>query len=70
MERGVSTWSVPICYKQGRKIVQLSSVRAAVKRGLERVKLKNLQLLEIVARERLVKTQKAEKRLSGCCGDL
>jgi hypothetical protein len=27
-------------------------------------------LLEVVARERLVKTQQVGKRLSGCCGDL
>jgi hypothetical protein len=27
-------------------------------------------LLEAVARERLMKTQQAGKRLSGCCGDL
>jgi hypothetical protein len=27
-------------------------------------------LLEVVARERLVKTQQVQKRLSGCCGDL
>jgi hypothetical protein len=27
-------------------------------------------LLKAVARERLMKTQQAEKRLSGCCGDL
>jgi hypothetical protein len=27
-------------------------------------------LLEAVAREQLVKTQQAGKRLSGCCGDL
>jgi hypothetical protein len=27
-------------------------------------------LLEAVARERLLKTQQARKRLSGCCGDL
>jgi hypothetical protein len=38
---GVSTWSVPRCYKQRTKSVQLSSAREAVKRGLERVKLKN-----------------------------
>jgi hypothetical protein len=27
-------------------------------------------LLEAVVRERLMKTQQARKRLSGCCGDL
>jgi hypothetical protein len=27
-------------------------------------------LLEAVARERLMKTKQAGKRLSGCCGDL
>jgi hypothetical protein len=34
----------------------------------ERVKMKNL--LEAVARERLVKIEQAGKRLRGCCGDL
>jgi hypothetical protein len=34
--------------------------------------MKNLALLENVARERLVTTEQAEKKmgLSGCCGDL
>jgi hypothetical protein len=27
-------------------------------------------LIEVVARERLMKKQQARKRLSGCCGDL
>jgi hypothetical protein len=27
-------------------------------------------LLEAVTRERMTKTQEAEKRLRGCCGDL
>jgi hypothetical protein len=27
-------------------------------------------LLEVVAREQLMKTQQARKKLSGCCGDL
>jgi hypothetical protein len=41
-----------------------------VKRGLEGVKLKNFPLLEVVARERMVKTQQVGKRLSEFCGDL
>jgi hypothetical protein len=36
-----------------------------VKKGLERVKLKNLHLLEAAARERLVKTWQAGKGLAG-----
>jgi hypothetical protein len=51
-------------------IVDKSTVRAAVTGGPECGKLKNLPLLEAVARERLMKTQQAEKRISGCCGDL
>jgi hypothetical protein len=27
-------------------------------------------LIEVVARERLIKTRQSGKRLSGCCGDL
>jgi hypothetical protein len=45
------------------KLVDSSSAWAAVTRGPERVKLKNL--LEAVARERLVKTQHAGKGLAG-----
>jgi hypothetical protein len=45
-----------------------SSVPEAVKMGPERVKLKNA-LLKAVTWERLVKTEQAGKRLSGCCGD-
>jgi hypothetical protein len=37
-KRGVSTWSVPRSYKEDHS----SSVRVCVKRGLVRVKLKNL----------------------------
>jgi hypothetical protein len=47
---------------------ELSSAQEAVKRGPERETLKNLQL-EAVARERLLKTQQAGKRLVGFCGD-
>jgi hypothetical protein len=43
---------------------ELSSVREAVKRGTERVKLKEFLLSETVARERLVKTQQAGKCLA------
>jgi hypothetical protein len=46
----------------------LSSAREAVKIEPEHVELRNL--LEVVARERLIKTQQAGKRLSRCCGDL
>jgi hypothetical protein len=44
--------------------VQLSSVRESVNRGLEREAEESL-LLEAIARERLVKSQQAGKRLAG-----
>jgi hypothetical protein len=47
-----------------------SSALEAVNRGPELVKLKNPHCKKAVARERLVKTQQAEKILSGCCGSL
>jgi hypothetical protein len=51
---------VPRCYKQGTKSV--SSVREAREAA-------ESPLLEAVAKERLMKTQQAGKRLSVCCGD-
>jgi hypothetical protein len=42
-----------------------SSVRGCVKRGLERLKLKNQHSSPAVARERLVKTQQTGKCLAG-----
>jgi hypothetical protein len=42
----------------------------AVKTEPERVELKDLHCLEAIAGERLMKTQQAGKKLSGCCGDL
>jgi hypothetical protein len=41
-KRGVSAWSVLRCYKQLSQLI-LSSVRESVKKGLQRVMLKNLR---------------------------
>jgi hypothetical protein len=75
LETVTSTRSVHKGYKEGNWGNRISSVResvrkrgswkgAAVQRGLERMKVKNLRL-EAVARERLVKTQLAGKVLAG-----
>jgi hypothetical protein len=42
IEELFSMWSVPRCYKQGTRS-HVRSVPESVKRGLESVKLKNLQ---------------------------
>jgi hypothetical protein len=59
-------WSVPRCYKQGIKLV--SSVEFC-KWGWEEKtwarEAEETPLLEVVARERLVKTQQARKGLAG-----
>jgi hypothetical protein len=50
---------------KGKSEFIVSSAPEAVKKGLERVRLKKSPLLEDVARKRLVKTQQAGKGLVG-----
>jgi hypothetical protein len=56
-------WSVQRCYKQGTKL-ELSSVRESAKRTSARV-AEESPSLEAVAREPLVKTQRAGNGLAG-----
>jgi hypothetical protein len=68
---GNDTWSVPRCYKQGTKLHPDSSVLHGVceERTWAREDEES-PLLEVIARQRLMKTQQDGKRLSVCCGDL
>jgi hypothetical protein len=63
-------WSVPRCYKQGANLF-VSSVKFCTGVCEDRTKASEAeesQLLEAISRERLMKTQQAGKRLSGCRG--
>jgi hypothetical protein len=70
LEWRVYTWPVLRCYKQGIK----SFIRQFCMGGCEHRtwarEAEKSPILEAAARERLVKTQQARKRLSRCCDDL
>jgi hypothetical protein len=61
----VSTWSVPRCYKQGSKLIEREFCTGGCEERTSGREAKESQLLEAVARERLVKRQQAGKGLVG-----
>jgi hypothetical protein len=68
-ENGVSTWSVPRCYKQGTKSVVEISSWESVKRRPELVKLKNFHVRSFY-QGKAGKDSAGWKRLGACCGHL
>jgi hypothetical protein len=63
-------WPVTRCYKQGTKLVDSEFRTGGCEERTWGREAEESPVLEAVARERLVKTQQAGKRLSGCYGDL
>jgi hypothetical protein len=72
-KKGVSTCSVPRSYLEDSWGDLVSSVEFCTGDFEEKtwaLEAEESQLLEVVTRERLLKTQQAGKRLSWCCDDL
>jgi hypothetical protein len=65
METGVSTWSVPKCYKQGKKSVESELCTGGCEDRTWACEAEEYPLLEAVTRERLMKTQQAGRGLAG-----